>query len=113
MKQRFVRVAMASVLAASLSPAFSTFAGSRDLPDGAQFTAGGGTPRVQFWSDDIVRVTCVNGVPVTIPLVGDDTTKILTLGERTGEFPGMLKECIFPVNLVKDRHGNGIAIVEI
>ena len=30
---------------------------SKKLPDGAQFTVDGGTLRIQFWSEEIVRVT--------------------------------------------------------
>jgi len=44
-------------LALSLAPAGAAVTGEKDLAGADQFTVDGGTLRVQFWSDDIVRVT--------------------------------------------------------
>jgi len=52
------------------------------------------------------------GIYATIPFVWDNASKTLTIGARKGEFPGMLKERTFNVVLVKEKHGNGIALVE-
>ena len=52
------------------------------------------------------------GEYATIPFIWDDTAKTLTIGARKGEFPGMLKERTFNIVVVKDKHGNGIDIVE-
>ena len=45
------------VLALPLAPAWAAVTASKKLPDGAQFTIDGGMLRIQFWSDEIVRVT--------------------------------------------------------
>ncbi|MGA2174174.1 MAG: hypothetical protein ABSH38_04230 [Verrucomicrobiota bacterium] len=41
----------------SVASAEAAVTASKELPDGAQFTVNGGTLRIQFWSEDIVRVT--------------------------------------------------------
>lgn len=40
----------------------------------------------------------------------NDTKKILTISEREGRFPGMLKERSFNIVLVQEGHGKGIEI---
>jgi alpha-D-xyloside xylohydrolase len=52
------------------------------------------------------------GAYATIPLAWDDASKTLTIGTRKGEFPEMLKERTFNVILVKEKHGDGLAITE-
>jgi alpha-D-xyloside xylohydrolase len=52
------------------------------------------------------------GIFATIPFAWDDAAKTLTIGPRKGDFPGMLKKRTFNVVLVKDKHGNGTAVVE-
>jgi alpha-D-xyloside xylohydrolase len=52
------------------------------------------------------------GAFATIPFAWDDAAKTLTIGARTGEFPGMLKERTFNVVVVKAKHGEGIALVD-
>jgi alpha-D-xyloside xylohydrolase len=47
------------------------------------------------------------GVYATIPLKWDEKAKTLTIGKRTGEFPGMLKERTFRVVFVSADHGVG------
>jgi alpha-D-xyloside xylohydrolase len=49
------------VLAMSLVSAGAAVTASKKLPDGEQFTVDGGTLRIQFWSEDIVRVTYAPG----------------------------------------------------
>jgi len=45
----------------SLVSAGAAVTASKKLPDGEQFTVDGGTLRIQFWSEDIVRVTYAPG----------------------------------------------------
>jgi hypothetical protein len=55
--KRISLVVMIGVLAVSLAPARAAVAASKDSPDGAQFAVDSGTLRIQFWSQDIARVT--------------------------------------------------------
>ena len=48
------------------------------------------------------------GVHATIPLHWDDAAHTLTIGERKGQFPGMLQERTFRVLVVKENHGVGV-----
>jgi alpha-D-xyloside xylohydrolase len=52
------------------------------------------------------------GAHATITLAWDDAAKTLTISKRAGDFPGMLKERTFNVVLVRENHGNGVAITE-
>jgi len=44
----------------------------------------------------------------TIPLHWDDKAQILTIGDRKGQFPGMLENRTFRVVFVGDNHGVGV-----
>jgi alpha-D-xyloside xylohydrolase len=48
------------------------------------------------------------GLLATIPLAWDDAKQTLVIGDRKGEFPGMLKERTFNVVFVGASHGVGI-----
>jgi len=48
------------------------------------------------------------GVYATIPLHWDDAAHTLTIGERKGQFPGMLKNRTFRVVVVRGNHGVGV-----
>jgi alpha-D-xyloside xylohydrolase len=48
------------------------------------------------------------GVYATIPLHWDDRTQTLTIGERQGQFPGMLENRTFNVVFVRDNHAVGV-----
>jgi alpha-D-xyloside xylohydrolase len=48
------------------------------------------------------------GVHATIPLHWDDAKQRLTIGDRTGQFPGMLETRTFQVVFVDENHGVGI-----
>jgi alpha-D-xyloside xylohydrolase len=50
------------------------------------------------------------GVYATIPLHWNDAKQSLMIGERKGEFPGMLKERRFQVVFVGENHGVGISV---
>ena len=52
------------------------------------------------------------GAFATIPLAWDDATQTLTIGPRRGEYPGMLKDRTFNIVLVKENHGQGVAVVD-
>jgi len=49
------------------------------------------------------------GVYATIPLHWDDAQHTLTIGDRKGEFPGMLQSRTFKVVVVGERRGAGIS----
>ena len=48
-----------------------------------------------------------NGVSATIPITWNEAGKTLTIGERVGEFPGMLKERTFRIVWVRPGKGVG------
>ena len=50
-----------------------------------------------------------SGVHATIPFTWDDTARTLTIGARTGSFPGMLAQRTFRVVFVRPGHGSGTA----
>ncbi len=52
------------------------------------------------------------GVFATIPITWNDAKHTLEIGERSGEFPGMLKERTFNVVWVSENHGAGVSTTE-
>jgi alpha-D-xyloside xylohydrolase len=52
------------------------------------------------------------GVHATIPFSWDDTAHALTIGDRTGTFPGMLEKRTFRVVFVTENHGTGGGLTE-
>lgn len=48
------------------------------------------------------------GVYATIPLHWDEASRTLTIGERKGQFPGMLGDRSFRVVFVRENHGVGV-----
>ena len=52
------------------------------------------------------------GAYATIPLSWDDSTNTLTIGDRTGSFPGMLEKRTFRVVFVGENHGIGGGLTE-
>ena len=58
MRQAWQVLVIVQVLnAATTFGAQDAVTASKDLPDGVQYTVEGGTLRIQFWSEDVVRVT--------------------------------------------------------
>jgi alpha-D-xyloside xylohydrolase len=53
-----------------------------------------------LYEDDGVSYGYENGAFSEIPLSYDDATATLTIGDRSGEYPGMLSERTFQVVLV-------------
>jgi alpha-D-xyloside xylohydrolase len=49
------------------------------------------------------------GAYATIPLHWDDAQQSLTIGDRSGKFPGMLESRTFRIIFVTKNHGAGIA----
>lgn len=49
------------------------------------------------------------GAYATIPITWDDSKATLTMGDRKGQFPGMLASRTFRVVFVEEKHGAGIA----
>ena len=62
-----------------------------------------------LYEDDGVTYDYEKGAYATIPIHWDDASRTLTLGERKGAFPGMLKERIFTVIVVDPGHPSGFA----
>ena len=92
MRKRLSIAVVIGVLVMPLAPVAAAVTASKDLPDGVQFTVDGGTLRVQFWSDDIVRVTyaaagelpaikslSVVGTPSTVYWTRQDDDQAFTL----------------------------------
>jgi alpha-D-xyloside xylohydrolase len=52
------------------------------------------------------------GVHATIPISWDEKSKTLTLGRRSGKFPGMLEQRKFRIVFVSPHHGIGGAVTE-
>ncbi len=52
------------------------------------------------------------GLYATIPFAWDDSTQSLTIGDRTGSFPGMLEKRTFRIVFVTDNHGVGGGLAE-
>jgi alpha-D-xyloside xylohydrolase len=52
------------------------------------------------------------GAYATIPLHWDDAAHTLTIGDRKGQFPGMLENRTFNVVFVRENHGVGISAAD-
>ncbi len=52
------------------------------------------------------------GKYATIPISWNEAKHILEIGQRAGEFPGMLKERTFHIVWVSDNHGVGVPVTE-
>jgi alpha-D-xyloside xylohydrolase len=63
-----------------------------------------------FYEDEGDSYRYEKGAYATIPIKWNDTTQTLTIGERTGAFPGMVERRIFNVVLVSPGHGVGEGI---
>jgi alpha-D-xyloside xylohydrolase len=63
-----------------------------------------------LYEDENDNYNYEKGIYATIEFKWDDAKKQLTIGERKGKFPGMLKDRSFNVVLIKENFGNGIEI---
>ncbi|HVU33658.1 MAG TPA: TIM-barrel domain-containing protein [Opitutaceae bacterium] len=66
-----------------------------------------------LYEDDGVTYAYERGVGAMIPLHWDDRRQVLTIGSRTGAFPGMLTTRTFQVVWVRSGHGVGVAETEM
>jgi alpha-D-xyloside xylohydrolase len=60
-----------------------------------------------LYEDEGTNYAYEQGARATIPLHWDDGLQTLTLGSRTGAFPGMLEKRTFRVIWVRPKHGVG------
>lgn len=65
-----------------------------------------------LYEDENDNYNYEKGVYSTISFAWDDASNTLTIGERKGEFPGMLKTRTIKIVLVDEKHGNGIDITQ-
>ena len=61
-----------------------------------------------IYEDENDNYNYEKGAYATIPLHWDDTSHTLTIGERKGQFPGMLQNRTFHIVFVADNHGVGV-----
>jgi alpha-D-xyloside xylohydrolase len=61
-----------------------------------------------IYEDENDNYNYEKGAYATIPLHWDDAAKTLTIGERKGQFPGMLETRTFRVLFVQENHGVGV-----
>jgi len=61
-----------------------------------------------LYEDEADGYNYEKGVFATIPITWNDASKSLTIGERTGNFPGMLEKRTFHIVFVAQQHGVGI-----
>jgi alpha-D-xyloside xylohydrolase len=69
----------------------------------------GADGRFTLYEDENDSYNYEKGVHTTIPIQWDEARKTLTIGDRSGEFPGMLKTRTFRVVFVGENHGVDIA----
>jgi alpha-D-xyloside xylohydrolase len=60
-----------------------------------------------LYEDENDNYNYEKGAYATIPLHWDDAAKTLTIGDRKGQFPGMLESRSFRVVFVSENHGVG------
>jgi alpha-D-xyloside xylohydrolase len=63
-----------------------------------------------FYEDEGDNYNYEKGAYAVIPIRWNDSSKTLTIGTRTGQFPGMLKRHLFRVVWVSTGHGSGPGI---
>jgi alpha-D-xyloside xylohydrolase len=63
-----------------------------------------------LYEDENDNYNYEQGIYAVIHFSWDDSNKILSIEDRKGEFPGMLKERTFQLVLVKEDHGTGLPI---
>jgi alpha-D-xyloside xylohydrolase len=61
-----------------------------------------------FYEDENDNYDYEKGVYATIPIRWDEASQTLTIGPRSGEFPGMRKDRTFVVVIVRPGHGTGM-----
>ena len=65
-----------------------------------------------LYEDENDNYNYEKGIYATIDFAWDDSERTLTIAERKGDFPGMLKNRTINIVLVSKEHGTGIGITE-
>ena len=65
-----------------------------------------------LYEDELDNYNYEKGLCSTIAFHWDDSKKVLTIGDRKGEFPDMLKNRQFRIVLVGSRHGAGDSLMQ-
>lgn len=68
----------------------------------------GADASIEIYEDEGDSYNYENGVYATIPIRWEEAREVLTIGDREGSFPGMLKERTFHVVMVREGHGVGV-----
>ena len=61
-----------------------------------------------LYEDENDNYNYEKGVYATIPFHWDDAKQTLTIGDRKGQFPGMLQARTFRLVFVSENHGSGV-----
>ena len=72
----------------------------------------GANGHFSLYEDENDNYNYEKGVYSTIDFTWDDASRSLTIGKRSGEFPGMLKKRTIKVILVDEKHGTGVEVSE-
>jgi alpha-D-xyloside xylohydrolase len=72
----------------------------------------GADGRFTLYEDENDSYDYEKGKYATIPFAWDEATQTLTIGKRTGKFPGMLQDRTFRIVFVSPHHGTGMATEE-
>ena len=72
----------------------------------------GADGRFTLYEDEGDNYNYEKGKHATIPFEWNEAKQTLTIGKRSGEFPGMLKERTFRVVFVSPDHGAGMGVEE-
>lgn len=70
----------------------------------------GADGRFTLYEDENDNYNYEKGVYATIPFFWNDAQQTLTIGDRSGRFPGMAQERTFRVVLVGENHGVGVNV---
>jgi alpha-D-xyloside xylohydrolase len=65
-----------------------------------------------IYEDENDNYNYEKGAYATIPIHWDDAGHTLTIGDRKGQFPGMLEKRTFRVVFVHENHGAGVNVAE-
>jgi alpha-D-xyloside xylohydrolase len=65
-----------------------------------------------LYEDENDNYNYEKGAYSTIPFSWNDSTQTLTIGQRKGQFPGMLQERTFRIVFARERHGTGVGVEE-
>jgi Domain of unknown function (DUF5110) len=88
---------------------FLCFCGAVVMASTPAWSAGeGGVTGVNTDTSGFFGSRSAGGARATIPFAWSNDSKTLTIGQRKGDFPGMLRERTFNIVFVRDCHGSGV-----